>query len=62
LALGITGPADPPPALAAFGYSLAGLGSLVLVVYDAVIGLWLWRAARGWDLDQTQPARGMQGG
>jgi hypothetical protein len=62
LALGITGSPDPPPALAAFGYGLAGLGSLVLVVYDAVIGLWLWSAAQGWDLEQTQPTRGLQGG
>ncbi len=58
LLLGITGPADPPAALAAFGYGLAGLGSLVLVVYDAVIGLWLRSAARGWglgELEDTQP-------
>jgi hypothetical protein len=62
LAFGITGPADLPPVLAAFGYGLAGLGSLVQVVYDAVIGLWLRRAARRWGLEETQPASGMQRG
>ncbi len=48
LSMGIATPVDPPAALAAFGYGLAGLGSLVLVVYDAVIGLWLLSVARGW--------------
>jgi len=55
LVLGIRASSNPPSALAAFGYGLAGLGSLVLVVYDAAIGLWLWIMARGWGLEDTQP-------
>jgi hypothetical protein len=49
---------DSPASLMVFGYSLAGLGSLVLVVYNAVIGFWLRSAAQGWGLEDTQPGRG----
>jgi hypothetical protein len=57
LVLGVRASSNPPPALTAFGYGLAGLGSLALVVYDAAIGQWLWSTARGWGLEDTQPNR-----
>ena len=53
---------DAPQGVLMFGYGLAGLGSLALVTYGAVVGLWLWYAARGWGLEDTQPGSSYKGG
>jgi hypothetical protein len=56
--LGLQVPSKPDPALMAFGYGMVAVGSAVVIIYNALVGIWLLENQRKMEsvgLEDTQP-------